>query len=81
MIAANPGQHIANDAERRDHCDPVRGFRSACRQHRSQCNNATKHQTSPIMGAKRRKERVATSEMPNSKPAANTITGPEGRLP
>ena len=81
-IATDIGEHIANDAERRDHRDPVRGSRRARQQQGGERDNATKHQASlPIIGASRRQVPVATSEIPNSNPAASTIAGPEGRLP
>jgi hypothetical protein len=81
MIAADIGQHIANDAERRDHRDPIFGTRRVRQQQSSDRDNKTKHQASrPIIGAMRRQKLVAASEIPNSNPAANTIAGPEGRL-
>ena len=82
MIAADVGEHIANDAECRDHRDPVRGLRRACQQQGSQRDSATKRQTShPVVGARRRNALVATSEIPNSSPAASTMAGPDGTLP
>src|SRR5580693_3883323 len=82
MIATDVGQHIANHTERRDHRDPVCGSRPTRQQQGSQHDNTAKdHTFHPIIGARRRTELVATSEMPNSNPADSTIAGPEGRLP
>ncbi len=82
MVATDVGEHIADDAERRDHRNPIHGSRRTRQQHSSQRDKATKNQASPpIKGARRRKELVTTSEIPNSNPAASTMTGPEGRLP
>jgi hypothetical protein len=89
MIAADVSEHIADDAERRDHGDPIRGpprnRHQQDDQHRDERPDdakATKHQRLPRMiGAKRRNVLVVTSETPNSNPPTSTIAGPEGRLP
>jgi hypothetical protein len=65
MIATDVGEHIANDTERRDHRDPVRGSRRTRQQQDGQRDKVAKHQAvHPIIGARRRKELAATSETP-----------------
>jgi hypothetical protein len=83
MIAADIGEHIANHAERRNHGDSVRGSRRDRQQQSNDRDKTPQYQAFllPIIGAKRRNEPAATSDIPNSNPAANTIAGPEGRLP
>ena len=83
MIAADIGEHVADDAERRDHRRyGPRHSAGLASSSEGQRDNATEHQASlPNVGAMRRSTLVATSETPNSRPPASTIAGPEGRLP
>src|SRR5947209_8631063 len=74
-VATDVGEHIANDAERRDDRDPVRPPRRARQQQGGEHDNKTKHQASrPIIGARRRQELVAASEIPNSNPATDAAS-------
>ena len=81
-IAADIGEHISKDAERRDHRDRLGDRRRADQQQRGNRDQAAPHHAGhPVCGANCRRAKPApASDIPNSSPAVSTIAGPDGRL-